>query len=63
MNRDREKDHEMSNEPDHALERFIDMADFSFLEEKADELTDILVDALNEAFRILHDDQQSATVH
>lgn len=53
----------MSNEPDHAIERLIDMADLSFLEEKADELTDILVGALNEAFRILHEDQRATTVH
>ncbi|NKN36816.1 hypothetical protein HFC70_10670 [Agrobacterium sp. a22-2] len=53
----------MSNEPDHAIERLVEMADLSFLEEKADELTDILVEALNEAFRILHEDQRSATVH
>lgn len=53
----------MSNEPDHAIERFVEMADLCFLEEKADELTDILVEALNEAFRILHEDQRSVTVH
>lgn len=33
------------------------------LENEADELTDILVAALNEAFRILEDEFSPATVH
>ena len=53
----------MSND----LERYSDLDNATvalfLLENDADELTDILVAALDEAFRILDDEASAATVH
>lgn len=53
----------MSNEADHFFERQDEMAKILFLDNKADELTDILVSALEEALRILTDEAPRETRH
>jgi hypothetical protein len=57
------KDNDMSND----LERYSDPDNATvalfLLENDADELTDILVAALDEAFRILDDEASPATFH
>ena len=58
-----ERDNDMSND----LERYSDPDNATvalfLLENDADELTDILVAALDEAFRILDDEASPATFH
>jgi hypothetical protein len=53
----------MSNEIEHFFEHQDEAVVALFLENKADELTDILVAALEDALRILVDDAASETVH
>ncbi|MBW9055009.1 hypothetical protein [Rhizobium mesosinicum] len=53
----------MSNEIEHFFERQEEAVSLMFLENKADELTDILVAALEEAFEILLESAPAGTVH
>lgn len=53
----------MSNEIEHFLEKQDEAVSLMFLENKADELTDILVAALEEALQILTDEIRPSTLH
>ncbi len=53
----------MSNEIERFLETQDEAVSLMFLENKGDELTDILVAALEEAFQILAGDARPETVH
>ncbi len=53
----------MSNEIEHFFERQEEAVSLMFLENKADELTDILVAALEEALEILLESAPAGTVH
>jgi hypothetical protein len=53
----------MSNEIEHFFERQEEAVSLMFVENKADELTDILVAALEEAFEILAESAPVGTVH
>lgn len=54
---------DMSNEIEHFFERQDEAVSALFLENKADELTDILVAALEEAFEILLEAAPAETLH
>ncbi|TCS04843.1 hypothetical protein EV281_103521 [Rhizobium sp. BK418] len=54
---------DMSNEIEHFFERQEESVSLMFLENKADELTDILVAALEEAFEILLESAPAETFH
>ncbi|MBA5801768.1 hypothetical protein G9X64_24795 [Rhizobium sophorae] len=58
-----EGDNDMSNEIEHFFERQDEAVSAVFLENKGDELTDILVAALEEAFEILLEAAPAETVH
>jgi hypothetical protein len=53
----------MSNEIEHFFEMQDEAASLAFLENKGDELTDILVAALEEAFEILLEAAPAETLH
>jgi dsDNA-binding SOS-regulon protein len=53
----------MSNEVEHFLETQDEAVSLLFLENKSDELTDILVAALEDALQILSAEFGSKTVH
>ncbi|MBB3559370.1 hypothetical protein FHX06_000667 [Rhizobium sp. BK512] len=53
----------MSNEIEHFFERQEEAVSLLFLENRADELTDILVAALEEAFEILAESAPVGTFH
>ncbi|MBY3594745.1 hypothetical protein [Rhizobium bangladeshense] len=53
----------MSNEIEHFLERQDEAVSALFLKNKSDELTDILVAALEEAFEILLEAAPAETLH
>ena len=56
-------DNDMSNDLEHYSDLDNTAVALFLLENEADELTDILVAALSEAFRILEDEISPATVH
>ncbi|UWM84156.1 hypothetical protein [Rhizobium sp. SRDI969] len=58
-----EEDNDMSNEIERFFERQDEAVSAVFLENKGDELTDILVAALEEAFEILLEAAPTETVH
>lgn len=58
-----EEDNDMSNEIERFFERQDEAVSALFLENKGDELTDILVAALEEAFEILLEAAPAETVH
>jgi hypothetical protein len=58
-----EGDNDMSNEIEQFFERQDEAVSALFLENKADELTDILVAALEEAFEILLEAAPAETFH
>lgn len=53
----------MSNEADHFYNRQDSNVQALLAENKGDELTDILVEALYDAFRILREEAESETLH
>ncbi|WP_190237394.1 hypothetical protein [Rhizobium sp. R635] len=53
----------MSNEIEQFLERQDEVVSMRFLENKSDELTDILVAALEEAFEVLLEAAPAETIH
>ncbi|MDI6834674.1 hypothetical protein [Ciceribacter thiooxidans] len=53
----------MSNEADHFYHRQDRDVQILIAENRGDELTDILVDALYDAFRILRDEAEGETLH
>ncbi|MFS8145698.1 hypothetical protein [Rhizobium sp. BR 249] len=53
----------MSNEIEQFLERQDEAVSMRFLENKSDELTDILVAALEEAFEVLLEAAPAETIH
>ncbi|NNH30082.1 hypothetical protein C9413_11390 [Rhizobium sp. SEMIA 4085] len=53
----------MSNEIEHFFEMQDEAASLAFLEHKGDELTDILVAALEDALKILSDEIRPETLH